>query len=205
MGRRALVALPGSPTGFSDIGTFHSLSACVCMCICAMCVRVCVCACVRFIQFADSAKRVMTRARVNNSMVPDRVLVKRLQAEIERLKKLIMSQGERDGSSGTTGSNGGGSMAAQVGAAFLCPNSPHPLPPLSPFSSSLALYLPLHFSGRAVVDFTHIPRGRLNDVWWRVSVCTSFGGGGGVCMLTARSCLWRRRSRERKQPTTSCC
>lgn len=73
----------------------------------------------------------MTRARVNNSMVPDRVLVKRLQAEIERLKKLIMSQGERDGSSGTTGSNGGGSMAAQVGAGsplsispFLCLSLP---------------------------------------------------------------------------------
>jgi hypothetical protein len=63
-------------------------------------------------QFADSAKRVMTRARVNNSMVPDRVLVKRLQAEVERLKRLIMSQGERDGGSGTTGSNG--SMAAHV-------------------------------------------------------------------------------------------
>jgi hypothetical protein len=52
---------------------------------------------------------------MNTALVPDRILVKRLQAEIERLKRLIMSQGDRDGGSGTTGSHGGGgAMAAQV-------------------------------------------------------------------------------------------
>ena len=72
--------------------------------------------CVVRLQFADSAKRVMTRARMNTSLVPDRILVKRLQAEVERLKRLIMAQGDRDGGSGTTGSNGG-SMAAHVRAS----------------------------------------------------------------------------------------
>jgi hypothetical protein len=63
----------------------------------------CVCALNLFSeQFADSAKRVMTRARLNSALVPDRVLVKRLQAEIERLKRMIMAQtgsGSADGGS----------------------------------------------------------------------------------------------------------
>ena len=56
----------------------------------------------------------MTRARVNTSMVPDRVLVKRLQAEIERLKRVIMMQGER-GDGGVGDATSSRSMAAQVG------------------------------------------------------------------------------------------
>jgi hypothetical protein len=47
----------------------------------------------------------MTRARLNTALVPDRVLVKRLQAEIERLKKLIMGQGDR-----SEGADGGSSQ-----------------------------------------------------------------------------------------------
>ena len=57
------------------------------------------------LQFADSAKRVMTHARLNSALVPDRILVKRLQAEVDRLKRMLMTQ---------TGGSGEASGAAMV-------------------------------------------------------------------------------------------
>lgn len=41
------------------------------------------------LQFADCAKRVMTHVRVNVGSLPDRLLVRHLQAEVDHLRQLL--------------------------------------------------------------------------------------------------------------------
>ena len=47
------------------------------------------------LMFADSAKKVMTHAKLNAAVIPDRVLVKKLQAEIGRLRKKLLQYQEQ--------------------------------------------------------------------------------------------------------------
>eukprot|EP01138_Halocafeteria_seosinensis_P002400 gb/GECG01002457.1/.p1 GENE.gb/GECG01002457.1/~~gb/GECG01002457.1/.p1 ORF type:complete len:1247 (+),score=219.20 gb/GECG01002457.1/:1-3741(+) len=47
------------------------------------------------LMFADSAKKVMTHAKLNTAVLPDRVLVKQLQAEVARLRKELLRYQEQ--------------------------------------------------------------------------------------------------------------
>lgn len=101
--------------------------------------------------FADKAKQVMTHARVNVCSVPDRVLVKLLQAEVARLRGKLLSLGEAGfvfaappevGGTGTVHGQTGSSMAAPPatapGSARGSPGHASPSPRDSPRRSSTA-------------------------------------------------------------------
>ena len=51
-------------------------------------------------QFADCARQVMTHARVNASLLPDRLRVRQLEKEVERLRALLADQAGRGPGSG---------------------------------------------------------------------------------------------------------
>jgi len=59
------------------------------------------------IKFADSAKHVMTHARVNLSMLPDRLKVRQLEAEVERLRMLLSEMGHKEAADDGSGGGGG--------------------------------------------------------------------------------------------------
>jgi hypothetical protein len=60
------------------------------------------------LKFADSARRVMTHARAANAYVPDRVMVRQLQAEVRRMREAMMASG--------SSAAGGGGPDPRVGA-----------------------------------------------------------------------------------------
>ena len=75
--------------------------------------------------FADSAKRVMTHAKVNMSMLPDRVLVKLLQAEVERLRARLLELGDVAGAFGKKGApQAGEKRALEDGSAHESGSAP---------------------------------------------------------------------------------
>ena len=75
--------------------------------------------------FADSAKRVMTHAKINTSMLPDRVLVKMLQAEVARLRERLLALGDVGAAFGGDGSAPAVPVPTQAASA-MAPSDAHP-------------------------------------------------------------------------------